>query len=112
MPMTTKYAAPASFSTVNTSAERARTIDTPSAAAATWTTAPLPMPATDARPASRPWSTLRATTYRTDGPGTTRSSSAAGTKTANVDQVGIRRRLGDRPDCEPPVSAGEHDVAG
>src|SRR5262245_8354714 len=51
------------------------------------------MPATEASPASRPTSTLRVMTYRTDGPGTTRNTRAAGTNTANVDQLGIRGNL-------------------
>src|SRR5579864_3942764 len=47
------------------------------------------MPATDARPALRPWSMLRLTTYRTAGPGIASSASAVATKIAYVDAEGI-----------------------
>jgi hypothetical protein len=59
--MTTRYAAPVSFTTVNAAAEVASSALSPTAAAATWTTDPVWIPRTDTSPARRPWSTLRVT---------------------------------------------------
>jgi hypothetical protein len=49
----------------------------PRAAAATWTSVPVPMPSVDTSPAVRPWSMLRATMYRTAGPGVASRITAA-----------------------------------
>src|SRR2546425_9095059 len=51
--------------------------DRPTVAAATWTSVPRWMPATDARPTRRPRSALWTTMYRTAVPGITSSASAA-----------------------------------
>src|SRR5215211_7080186 len=49
------------------------------------------MPPTEARPAARPWSTLRVTMYSTDGPGITSRVIAAAANRANVDASGISK---------------------
>src|SRR5215218_7549765 len=60
------------------------------AAAATCTRVPTWTPQTEARPAARPWSTLRVTMYSTAGPGITSRVIAATVDTASVAGSGIR----------------------
>src|ERR1700694_2518953 len=54
MPTYTRYAAPMIFNTVNAVAEAASMAESPSAAAAMWTTNPAPMPRAAGAPARQP----------------------------------------------------------
>ena len=57
-----RYAAPAIFTAVNATADETTSADSPTVAAAMWTSVPTWIPSTDARPARRPWWIERATT--------------------------------------------------
>src|SRR5437763_12461584 len=102
MPSTIRYAAPAYFTVLNAVAEDIISADNPSAAAATWSSVPVQMPRTDTRPATRPWSMLRVTMYKTAGPGVRRSATAAPTKRPRAEASGMcarhRRQLA-RDEC-------------
>jgi hypothetical protein len=84
-----RYAAPRIFTTVNASADAARTADRPTTAARTWNMPPVATPSADTTPARRPPWTLCATMYSTAGPGTTASASDASANTASVPGSGI-----------------------
>jgi hypothetical protein len=69
MPRNTRYAAPASRSTLNTASERATIDPTPIATSTSCSAIPLALPATVARAARRPSATPRLIVNRTLGPG-------------------------------------------
>ncbi len=68
-PRNTRYAAPSSFSVVNTASERATSDPTPIATNASWSVNPLALPSTVASAARRPSDTPRLITNSTLGPG-------------------------------------------
>src|SRR5215472_15603513 len=70
-------------------AEVSNTADNPSAAAAVWTRLASSIPKTEANPARLPCSTLRVTTYKTDGPGMRSNPNAASRKRLSVGKVGM-----------------------
>ena len=71
----------------------------PSAAAATCTIVPQWMPATDTRPAERPWSTDRVTMNSTAGPGTTSSAIVASENRNSAWAEGMPSTLASTPFC-------------
>ena len=111
-PITIRYAAPASLTTVNASADDASSAESPIAAAVTWTSPPHATPSAERRPARRPLSTLCVTMYVTAGPGTTISASAATQKTASVEAVGTsaNRTAGCRPSPAAVGSAADRPI--
>ena len=54
--------APATFTTVNATADETTSAESPTVAAVMWTSVPTWMPSTDTSPARLPWSMERATT--------------------------------------------------
>jgi hypothetical protein len=90
-PRTTRYAAPAHFTTVNAVADETTIDEMPTAAASTWTSPPAAMPNAETTPPTRPRSIPWATMYSTAGPGTTMRASAAAAKSASVDGSGMAR---------------------
>lgn len=83
-----RYAAPAYFTTLNAVADATMTADNPNTAAATCTSVPVWIPATETRPARLPCDELQATMYITDGPGINSKARAARLNKPIDDAVG------------------------
>ena len=104
-PRNTRYAAPASLSTVNRATDRSTSGPIPNATATTCVNAPTVLPATVATPAPRPSVIARLTVNSTLGPGIAISTNAV-TVNASRCAVGITS-----PAYEPPRAPG-HRVSG
>ena len=90
-PRKTRYAAPASLSTVNKSTDRSTSGPMPMATATTWQNAPIVFPATVATPVARPRAMARLTTNSTLGPGTRMSRNAVIVNASRCDVGGTSR---------------------
>src|SRR4051812_27432482 len=63
--------------------------DSPAAAATTWKTKPSDVPASEIRPASRPWHSVRDTRYSKFGPGVIARTTLAAAKSRRLSVAGM-----------------------